>query len=61
MDRQGGHAYRLAGERALDAYMLGDLDELEHWSKVRAVIRDTVAPDATVEDLNRLVQPPRHR
>lgn len=52
--RQGLYAYRLAGERAMDAYLLGDLDDLRYWSEVRAVIRETMAPNASVEELERL-------
>ena len=57
MARQGWHAYKSAGERAIDAYLLGDLAELERWSAIRAIIRDEMAPDASVEDLERLLRP----
>jgi hypothetical protein len=56
MDRHGWHAYRFAGDRAIDAYLLGDLAELERWSDIRAVIRDTVAPGASPAELSRLNQ-----
>ena len=58
MTRQGWYAYSSAGERAIDAYLLGDLAELERWSAIRAIIREEMAPGATVEDLDRLLQPP---
>jgi hypothetical protein len=58
MARQGWYAYSSAGERAIDAYLLGDFVELKRWSEIRAVIRERVAPDASIEDLDRLLQPP---
>jgi hypothetical protein len=57
MARHGWHAYRLAGDRALDAYLLGDLAELERWSDIRALIREEVAPDASNEELEVLLAP----
>lgn len=57
MARHGWHAYRLAGDRALDAYLLGDLAELARWSEIRALIREEVAPEASNEELDRLLHP----
>ena len=57
--RHGVYAYRLAGERAVDAYFAGDLAALERWSKLRAVIRDGLAPGATTEELDPLLHPSR--
>jgi hypothetical protein len=57
--RHGAFAYRLAGERSLDAYFTGDLAEQERWSELRAVIREALAPGATSEELDPLSHPSR--
>ena len=58
--RHGFYAYRLAGDRAIDAYCLGDLDEQERWHEIRAIILDWIAPDATVEQIQLLLGPAPH-
>jgi hypothetical protein len=37
--RHGRYAEALARDRAVDAYSLGDLVELERWASIREVIR----------------------
>ena len=60
LSRHGFYAYRLAGDRAIDAYCLGDLEEQERWHEIRAIILDWIAPDATVEDIQLLLGPAPH-
>jgi hypothetical protein len=55
MDRHGYYAYRLAGERAMDAYMLGDLVEQERWHDIRGTILERIAPEAGMEELTYLI------
>jgi hypothetical protein len=55
MVRHGRFAYRLAGERAMDAYLLGDLTEQERWHDIREEILERVAPEASVEDTTELL------
>ena len=55
MDRHGPHAYKLAGERAMDAYFLGDLAEQERWHEIRGTILDRVAPEASIEEATELI------
>jgi hypothetical protein len=55
--RHGFYAYRLAGDRAIDAYCLGDFDEQERWHEIRAIILDRIAPDASLEDIQLLLGP----
>jgi hypothetical protein len=55
--RHGFYAYRLAGDRAIDAYCLGDFEEQERWHEIRAIILDRIAPDATLEDIQLLLGP----
>ncbi len=55
--RHGLYAYKLAGDRAIDAYCLGDLKEQERWHEIRAIVLDRLAPDATVEDIQILLGP----
>ena len=55
--RHGFYAYRLAGDRAIDAYCLGDFDEQERWHEIRAIILDRIAPDAGIEDIQLLLGP----
>ena len=55
--RHGFYAYRLAGDRAIDAYCLGDLQEQERWHEIRAIILDRLAPFATVEQIQLLLGP----
>ncbi len=38
--RHGRFALPLARLRAIDAYLLGDLSEQEHWSRIREMIED---------------------
>ena len=38
--RHGRFALPLARIRAIDAYLLGDLREQEHWSRIREMIED---------------------
>ena len=38
--RHGQFALPLARLRAIDAYLLGDLREQEHWSRIREMIED---------------------
>lgn len=38
--RHGRFALPLARLRAIDAYLLGDLREQEHWSRIREMIED---------------------
>jgi hypothetical protein len=57
LTRHGLYAYRLAGDRAIDAYCLGDLNEQERWHEIRAIILDRLAPNATVEDIQILLGP----
>ena len=38
--RHGRHAAALARMRSIDAYLLGDLAEQEHWARVRELIED---------------------
>ena len=53
--RHGFYAYRLAGDRAIDAYCLGDFDEQERWHEIRSIILDRIAPDASLEDIQLLL------
>jgi hypothetical protein len=55
MDRHGRFAYRLAGERAMDAYFLGDLAEQERWHEIRGTILERVAPQAGIEEATELL------
>ena len=55
LGRHGRFAYRLAGQRAMDAYFLGDLAEQERWHDIRGTILDRVAPDAGVEEATELI------
>jgi hypothetical protein len=57
LTRHGFYAYRLAGDRAIDAYCLGDLQEQERWHEIRAIILDRIAPNATVEEIQILLGP----
>ncbi len=57
LSRHGPYAYRLAGDRAIDAYCLGDVKEQERWHEIRAIILDRLAPNATVEDIQILLGP----
>ena len=65
MARHGPYAFRLAGERAMDAYLVGDLAEQERWHAIRGAILDRVAPNAAFEDVTELMlareQLRRHR
>jgi hypothetical protein len=38
--RHGGRAASLARMRSIDAYLLGDLVEQEHWARVRELLED---------------------
>ena len=58
--RHGLYAYRLDGDRAIDAYCLGDFDEQERWHEIGAVILDRIAPDAGLEDIQLLLGPGAH-
>lgn len=40
MRRHGRRARSLAGWRAIDAYLLGDLREQQRWNRVRALIEE---------------------
>ena len=51
MARHGPYAFRLAAERAVDAYLLGDLPEQERWHAIGQEILDRVAPNAAFEDV----------
>ncbi|HWT29421.1 MAG TPA: hypothetical protein VN240_00160 [Propylenella sp.] len=55
--RHGFYAYRMAGDRAIDAYCLGDFAEQERWHEIRAIILDRIAPDAGIEDIQLLLGP----
>ncbi len=57
LSRHGVYAYKLAGDRAIDAYCLGDVKEQERWHEIRSIILDRLAPDATVEDIAILLGP----
>jgi hypothetical protein len=57
LTRHGLYAYRLAGDRAIDAYCLGDLSEQKRWHEIRAIILDRLAPNATVEEIQILLGP----
>ena len=57
LSRHGVYAYKLAGDRAIDAYCLGDVKEQERWHEIRSIILDRLAPDATVEDIQMLLGP----
>lgn len=55
MARHGPYAYELAGERAMDAYLVGDLVEQERWHAIRGEILDRVHPNAAFEDITELM------
>jgi hypothetical protein len=55
MERHGPYAYELAGERALDAYLLGDLGEQKRWHLIRGEILERVEPNAALEDITQLL------
>ena len=55
MARHGPYAFRFAGQRATDAYMLGDLAEQERWHAIRCAILDRVAPNAAFEDVTEML------
>ena len=44
--RHGRFALPLARIRAIDAYLLGDLHEQEHWSRIREILEDDEEEDA---------------
>ena len=55
MVRHGPYAFRLAGQRAIDAYLVGDLREQERWHAVCGEILRRVAPNAAFEDVTELL------
>jgi hypothetical protein len=52
--RHGAYARGLAGQRSLDAYLLGDFDEQERWGRIREEIHEK--DRGTAE--NRLIESP---
>ena len=64
MARHGPYAFEFAAQRALDAYIVGDLPEQERWHAIGREILDRVAPGAAFEDVTEMLlrrDPFQHR
>ena len=56
MARHGVYCYELAGQRALDAYLVGNLIEQERWNAIRREILERVEPGAAFEDVTEILK-----